>query len=75
MKYVGRTDFAPGIWLGMELRNPKGKHDGQIGGRRYFQTKMNHGVMIRPKMASVHGINGEELLKPETEYPFWIFFL
>ena len=31
---------------------------------------MNHGVMIRPKMASVHGINGEELLKPETEYPF-----
>jgi len=70
VKYVGRTDFAPGIWLGMELRNPKGKHDGQIGGRRYFQTKINHGVMIRPKMASVHGINGEELLKPETEYPF-----
>jgi len=70
VKYVGRTDFAPGIWLGLELRNPRGKHDGQINGRRYFQAKINHGVMIRPKMASVHGINGEELLKPETEYPF-----
>ena len=33
---------------------------------------MSHGVMISTltKMASVHGINGEELLKPETEYPF-----
>lgn len=70
VKYVGRTDFAGGIWLGLELRNPKGKHDGQVNGRRYFQTKALHGIMIRPKMVSVHGINGELLLKPETEYPF-----
>ena len=70
IKYVGRTGFASGIWIGLELRNPKGKHDGQVGGRRYFTCKPNHGVMIRPKMVSVHGINGEDLLKPETEYPF-----
>lgn len=24
VKYVGHTDFAPGIWLGLELRNPRG---------------------------------------------------
>ena len=24
VKYVGHTDFAPGIWVGLELRNPKG---------------------------------------------------
>ena len=24
IKYVGHTDFAPGIWIGLELRNPKG---------------------------------------------------
>ena len=70
VKYVGRADFAAGIWLGLELRNPKGKHDGTVAGRRYFSTKHKHGVMLRPKMVSVHGINGELLLKPETEYPF-----
>ena len=70
VKYVGRADFASGIWLGLELRNPMGKHDGQVGSRRYFCTKANHGIMIKPKLVSVHGINGEDLLKPETEYPF-----
>ena len=24
VKYVGRADFAAGIWLGLELRNPRG---------------------------------------------------
>ena len=27
VKYIGHADFAPGIWIGLELRNPKG--DGQ----------------------------------------------
>ena len=70
VKYVGRADFAAVIWLGLELRNPRGKHDGTVAGRKYFSTKQKHGVMLRPKMVSVHGINGELLLKPETEYPF-----
>ncbi|TRY74970.1 hypothetical protein TCAL_11612 [Tigriopus californicus] len=70
VKFVGRVDFAPGIWAGLELRNPVGKHDGVIEGRRYFQTKPHHGVMIRPKKISIHGISGEDLLKPEHEYPF-----
>ena len=25
IKYVGRTDFSPWIWVGLELRNPKGR--------------------------------------------------
>ena len=47
VKYVGRADFGPGIWLGLELRLPKGKHDGLVEGRRYFTCKPNHGIMIR----------------------------
>ena len=34
VKYVGRVDFATGIWVGLELREPKGKHDGEVKGRR-----------------------------------------
>ena len=26
VKYIGHADFAAGIWIGLELRNPKGKH-------------------------------------------------
>ena len=25
VRYIGHTDFAPGIWIGLELKNPKGK--------------------------------------------------
>ena len=28
VKYIGHTDFAPGIWVGLELRNQKGKFIG-----------------------------------------------
>ncbi len=71
VKYVGRVDFATGIWVGLEVKPPaKGKHDGFVSGKRYYTCKSGHGVMVRPKSISVHGINGEKLLKPEKEYPF-----
>ena len=70
VKFVGRVDFAQGIWTGLELRSPKGRHDGTVEGKKYFTCKSGHGIMIRPKMISVHGINGEKLLKNDSEYPF-----
>lgn len=69
VRYIGHTDFAPGIWIGLELKNPKGKHSGEVDGRRYFSCKENHGVMVRPRIVSVHGISAQDLLKPENEYP------
>uniref|UniRef100_A0A8C0IHG2 CAP-Gly domain containing linker protein family member 4 n=1 Tax=Bubo bubo TaxID=30461 RepID=A0A8C0IHG2_BUBBB len=30
IRYIGPTDFAPGIWLGLELRSAKGKNDGSL---------------------------------------------
>jgi CAP-Gly domain len=26
VRYIGHTDFAPGIWIGLELKNPKGMY-------------------------------------------------
>lgn len=46
-----------------------GKHNGEVEGRRYFQCKEGHGVMVKPRTVSVHGINGQELLRPESYYP------
>ncbi|KAG8431913.1 hypothetical protein GDO86_019363 [Hymenochirus boettgeri] len=62
IRYVGPTDFASGVWLGLELRNAKGKNDGSVGERRYFHCKPNHGVLVRPSRVTYRGINGSKLV-------------
>ncbi|KFO77416.1 CAP-Gly domain-containing linker protein 4 [Cuculus canorus] len=62
VRYIGPTDFAPGIWLGLELRSAKGKNDGSVGEKRYFTCKLNHGVLVRPSRVTYRGINGAKLV-------------
>ncbi|XP_019382236.1 PREDICTED: CAP-Gly domain-containing linker protein 4 [Gavialis gangeticus] len=62
IRYIGPTDFAPGIWLGLELRSAKGKNDGSVGEKRYFTCKPNHGVLVRPSRVTYRGINGAKLV-------------
>lgn len=35
LRYVGVTDFAPGVWAGVELDDPLGKNDGSVDGKRW----------------------------------------
>nr|XP_027206746.1 CAP-Gly domain-containing linker protein 4-like [Penaeus vannamei] len=67
IKYIGRVDFEAGMWLGVELRAAKGRHDGMVRGRRYFTCRPRHGIMVRPSKVYVRGINGAKLVKPEEE--------
>ncbi|RMC12297.1 hypothetical protein DUI87_09810 [Hirundo rustica rustica] len=62
IRYIGPTAFAPGIWLGLELRSAKGKNDGSVGEKRYFTCKLNHGVLVRPSRVTYRGINGAKLV-------------
>nr|XP_004559335.1 CAP-Gly domain-containing linker protein 4 isoform X4 [Maylandia zebra] len=62
IRYLGTADFAPGLWLGLELRSPKGKNDGSVGGRRYFSCRPGHGVLVRPSRVTYRGINGSRLV-------------
>ena len=66
LRYIGDVDFAEGIWLGVELRTPKGKNDGTVQGRKYFSCKPNHGLIVRPSKVTVRGINGAKLLGENT---------
>jgi len=61
IRYIGHVDFAEGLWLGVELKTPKGKHDGYVQGRRYFTCRPHHGLLVRPSRISVRGINGAQL--------------
>jgi len=47
IKYIGGVSFADGIWYGVELDEPTGKHDGKIADRRYFTAKPKCGTMVR----------------------------
>lgn len=62
IRYIGTTEFGEGTWLGVELRTPKGKNDGSVQGRHYFNCKPDHGLLVRPSKVTVRGINGAKLL-------------
>lgn len=49
IKYVGTTEFAPGIWYGIELDRSVGKNDGSVGGVVYFRCSKtgNYGIFVR----------------------------
>lgn len=53
IKFVGTTLFAPGKWIGVELDEAKGKNNGLIQGKAYFQCPDNHGLMVRPNQLQV----------------------
>ena len=48
IKYIGTTDFASGVWIGVNLDEPRGKNDGSVNGKRYFSCPQKHGVFAPP---------------------------
>ncbi|XP_045532358.1 restin homolog isoform X2 [Pieris brassicae] len=44
LRYVGVTEFATGVWAGVELDDPIGKNDGSVEGKRYFECAPRFGL-------------------------------
>ncbi|KAG0488051.1 hypothetical protein HPP92_006600 [Vanilla planifolia] len=54
VKFVGKAEnVAPGFWIGVQLDEPLGKHDGMIKGKRYFECPPQHGILLRPDKVKV----------------------
>jgi len=48
IRYMGSVTFAGGEdWVGIELDEPQGMHDGTLFGKTYFESKPKHGVFCK----------------------------
>lgn len=45
--FIGQTQFARGVWVGVILDTPEGKNNGSVGGVHYFDCAPNHGLFTR----------------------------
>ncbi|XP_039262421.2 dynactin subunit 1-like [Styela clava] len=69
--YIGATMFASGKWIGVVLDVPKGKNDGTVQGKRYFECGENFGVFVRQQHINVipqdsGGEQASELKTPKS---------
>jgi len=48
VRFIGQVRFAGGEWVGLELTNAMGMHDGKVMGVSYFNCPAGQGVFARP---------------------------
>ncbi|KAH8906583.1 CAP-Gly domain-containing protein [Coniochaeta sp. PMI_546] len=54
IRFLGRTNFQVGEWVGVELDDNSGKNDGSVNGERYFECGgIGRGMFCRPKAVTV----------------------
>ncbi|XP_066951382.1 dynactin subunit 1 isoform X5 [Macrobrachium rosenbergii] len=45
--YIGNTHFSQGKWIGVILDEKKGKNNGTVQGKPYFQCEDGYGIFVR----------------------------
>lgn len=63
IRYVGLVAFAEGVWFGVELEKPVGKHNGEVLGRTYFRTAPKHGTFVRAESLTPYTAETEAAAK------------
>ncbi|KAI3637301.1 hypothetical protein MIR68_004626 [Amoeboaphelidium protococcarum] len=46
IRFIGKTQFKAGVWVGIELESASGKNDGSVQGVRYFNCTDGHGLFV-----------------------------
>jgi len=63
VRYIGNVKFAPGEWIGVEMIEAKGMHDGNVLGVPYFRCSPQMGVFTRPGDLDSTGTSDASLME------------
>jgi len=61
VKFIGPVLFAEGIWYGVQLDANKGKNNGIVDKRKYFECKTNHGILVNETKITSLISNGKNI--------------
>jgi len=53
VRFCGQTEFAGGVWVGIQLDDPVGRNDGTVKDVVYFTCPPNHGIFVRPAQVTL----------------------
>ncbi|EGD77763.1 hypothetical protein PTSG_08852 [Salpingoeca rosetta] len=74
VRFIGETEYSTGEWVGVELKDPVGKHDGMFRGKRYFTCAKGHGIFARPTqvvraLSDTHSTDGRRTQRRSRSSP------
>mmetsp|Transcript_43742 Transcript_43742/g.101010 ORF Transcript_43742/g.101010 Transcript_43742/m.101010 type:complete len:731 (-) Transcript_43742:37-2229(-) len=49
IRFIGAVKNKDGVWVGLDLDEPVGRHNGTLDGVHYFACNANHGMLVRPR--------------------------
>eukprot|EP01147_Barroeca_monosierra_P005206 gene5206-8809_t len=69
VRFVGKTEFQDGLWIGVQLDEPYGNNDGSVKGVQYFSCSPKYGVFLKPSNVRVGNYPEEDMgLSSEDEF-------
>ncbi|KAJ2713536.1 hypothetical protein H4R19_002201 [Coemansia spiralis] len=67
VRFVGKTSFRRGYWVGIEYDEPVGKNDGSVDGNTYFSCAPEHGSFVRPDIVAIGDYPEEDPFASDLE--------